>query len=302
MQKKVVVTGATGFIGSRLCAALKDKGYEVIAVTRKKTGSCSIFERKYFCAEWNVADTFIDSAFAVINLAGENIGSGLWNDEKRQSILRSRLEAGEMIVEAVERAAVKPRVLIQASASGYYGQNEAGGPVEESAAPGNSFLADVCRKWEDSTLEAEAMGVRRVITRFAPVIGNGGGFLRAAETPFKFFLGGVLGRQDRPFPWVHVNDAVSAIIFLMEDDGASGPVNICAPEMKNSGEFYRELGKALKRPVWLPVPDLFLKALPAGMGQELFINTCHMSCKKLLGLGFKFNYGELASAMKEIYG
>jgi len=299
MQKKVVVTGATGFIGSRLCAVLKDKGYEVIAVTMKKTGSCSIFEQKYFCTEWNVADTFIDSAYAVINLAGESIGSGPWTQAKKERILRSRMEASELVVESVEKAAVKPSVLVQASASGYYGA-DAEGTLDENAPAGDGFLSEVCRKWEEETAEVEQHKVRRVMTRFAPVLGRGG-LLAAAEKPFRFFLGGPMGLKNRPFPWVHIDDAVSAIIHLMENSKASGPYNICAPAADTNRKFASALGRALKKPSWLPVPEAVLSLLPGGMGRELFMGSFQPSCEKLLKAGFKFRYTDIDRAMEDIY-
>jgi uncharacterized protein (TIGR01777 family) len=301
MTGKAIITGATGFIGKNLCGALLEKGCEIIAVTRNEAAACRKLGKGIFCTGWNGLEKFMNGEYSVINLAGENIGSGAWTESKIEGIFESRLEAGERIVEAVKKSNVKPAVFVQASASGYYGSRGDETLTEESA-DGQDFLSEICRKWEGSTIEVESMGVRRVIIRTAPVLGRNGGILGPMAKPFRFFLGGPLGKGKQWFPWVHIADEVNAIIHLMENSGLNGVFNIAAPGIVTEKEFADALGAALNRPSWLAAPEFLIRLLPGKMGEELLLASRRVSADKLLKSGFKFRFGGLKAALEGIYG
>jgi uncharacterized protein len=300
MPEKVIITGATGFIGEAVSKSLLNKGYEVIAVTRNEAAACRKLGKGVFFIGWDGIGEFMTGEYAVINLAGENIQSGVWTEAKIEEIFESRLEAGERIVEAVKRAAAKPVVLVQASASGYYGS---GGDetLTEDSPGGQDFLSEICRKWEGSTLEVESMGVRRVIIRTSPVLGKGGGILGPMAKPFRLFMGGPLGKGSQWFPWIHINDEAGAIMHLMENRGLNGAFNLAAPGIVTEKEFADALGAALRRPSWLAMPEFIIKLLPGKMGEELILASRRVSPGKILKSGFKFKYPVLKDALAEIY-
>ena len=217
-MERVIVTGATGFIGKALCFRLAGEGYEVIALTRSLEKGKKLFANQATAARWDGKSAenwldFADGALAIVNLAGENIGSGRWTPRKKQSILQSRLDAGRAVVEVVKSVEKKPKVVIQASAIGCYG-SRADELIDEDSSHGEGFLADVVKEWEFSTQEVESLNVRRTIIRSGVVLGReGGAFLRLLK-PFRFFAGGPLGSGRQWFSWIHLEDELSAILFF----------------------------------------------------------------------------------------
>jgi len=297
--------GATGFIGRALCQSLVSDGYEVIALSRNRIRGKEILGEKVKVVEWDSRsakgwESYADGAQAVINLAGENLSSGRWTRKKKQSILKSRLNAGSAAVEAVKLAKKKPEVVIQASAIGYYGPRS-DEIIDESSSAGKGFLADVAKQWEHSTEEIESM-TRRVIVRTGIVLGRNGGALPRLVQPFRFFLGGPLGSGKQWFSWIHLEDEVKAIRFLMEKESAQGPLNLTALEPLKMRDFCRILGKILKRPSWVRIPGFALRLFLGEMAKEMLLSGQMLVPKRLMEEGYKFIYPEARLALEEILG
>jgi uncharacterized protein (TIGR01777 family) len=244
----------------------------------------------------------VDGAAGVVNLSGESIATGRWTRKKKDRIRASRLEAGAAIVEAVRAARVKPEVLIQASGVGIYGDPGERVLDETSPLQGFGFLGPFAREWEASTSEVEALGVRRAIIRTGIVLGMEDGVLPRFLTPFRFFLGGPLGRGTQGFSWIHISDEISAIRFLLENDGCTGPFNLTAPAPMAMGAFLKILGKAMGRPSWLPVPALTLKILFGQKAKEIMLSGQIVKPSRLIEVGYRFEFPDAESALRDLLG
>jgi uncharacterized protein len=299
---RVIVSGATGFIGRALTEELARAGYEVIALSRRTKTSSS--EDKNVVMAWDAKSvgewkTYLEGALAVINLAGENISSGRWTKKRKQKILQSRLDAGKAITEAIRQVNRKPRVVIQASAIGYYGPHS-DEELDESSNPGTGYLPQVAQKWELSTKDVKSMGVRYVVIRTGIVLGKQGGALPRLMQPFRIFLGGPLGSGRQWFSWIHLKDEIRAIRFLMENENLHGVFNLTAPAPLPMKEFCRILGKLMHRPSWLKVPGFALRLFLGEMAQALLLSGQRVLPKRLLEAGYRFSYPDTESAVKQI--
>jgi uncharacterized protein (TIGR01777 family) len=304
MSERIIITGATGFIGRALCKQLVEGGYEVVALSRSSKGGSESLPNQVKIVNWDAGTAegwadYTDGAYAIINLAGENIGSGRWTERKKRRILESRLKAGRAVVEAVEKAGVKPKVVIQASGIGYYG-DRGDELLEESSLAGSGFLVEVAKRWEESTKKVESVGVRQVIIRTGVVLGADGGFLSRVLLPFRLFVGGHLGSGHQWIPWIHLDDEVGAIMFLMEKENLQGVFNLTAPNPLTSKDFFRLLGRVMRRPSWLPVPGFALRLLLGEMAKELILSGQRAVPKRLLDSGYEFKYADAESALREI--
>lgn len=304
MRERIIITGGTGFVGSALTRHLYAAGYDVVVVTRNAARVIDMFEGKVSAASWNGSgfnnwQHFIDGALAVINLAGEDIG-GRWTSARKQRILNSRVFAGQTVTEAVSKVARKPKVVIQASAVGYYG-NTGARPVDESEPSGDSFLAKVCRQWEHSTQPVEEFGIRRVIIRSGLVLGQGG-ILPQLAKPFLYYLGGAPGGGEQMVSWIHLEDEIRAIQFLLENEQADGAFNLTAPGAVRMKAFCDELGRLLGKPSWLHVPKGVLRVALGEMAEELILASQNVVPGKLKELGFDFRFTDVAAALSEILG
>jgi hypothetical protein len=305
---RVIITGGTGLIGKALANSLAHDHHEVIVLSRNKNKTSGlaagirleVWDGKSV-AGWG---TLADGAGAIVNLAGASIaGDGFlpsrWTDERRKLIRDSRVNAGKAVVEAIKAAQTKPGVLIQASAVGYYGTP--GDQVITEASPaGNDFLAETCQAWEDSTNEAEVLGVRRVIIRTGVVLSSLGGALPRQALPFKLFAGGPLGSGKQQFPWIHIDDAITAIRFLIETPSAHGIYNLSAPQVVNNAQFSAALGKALGRPSYLPTPS-FAFQIAFGEVAMLLLEGQRALPKRLQEAGYSFHYPEPEAALRDIF-
>ncbi|MFQ9865939.1 MAG: TIGR01777 family oxidoreductase, partial [Bilophila wadsworthia] len=233
----------------------------------------------------------LNGADAVINLLGENIAAKRWSSVQKERIISSRLLAGQALVIALQMPIVKPKVLIQASAIGYYGfwpESASAPDCTEDSPAGSGFLATTTIQWERSTQQAEHLGLRRCIIRTAPVLGLGGGMLAKLLPVFQLGLGGPVGTGRQPFAWIHLDDEVAAILFLLDHEELSGPFNLVAPEHSTMNDFVQSLGKVLKRPVWLPVPSPLLRLGFGDMADELLLAGQKASPVRLLSMGLSF--------------
>jgi uncharacterized protein (TIGR01777 family) len=306
MTDRVIVTGGTGFIGRELCALLSAAGFEVIVLSRRPGIVSRRLGDGVTGVNWDGKSAggwadYADGAYGIVNLAGAGIATGRWNETVKDRILRSRLDAGRAVCEAVENAAVKPRVVVQASAIGFYG-NRGEEELTESSPHGDGFLADVTRQWEHSTEWVRSFGVRHVVIRTGLVLGSGGGVLPRLLTPFKLFIGGPLGNGRQWMSWIHLRDEAAAIRFLVEREELDGAFNITAPDPVRNASFSGALGRAAGRPSWIRTPSLALRALMGEMANELILTSLRVIPARLLSAGFQFSYPDLEPALRDIFG
>ncbi|MEA4857356.1 MAG: TIGR01777 family oxidoreductase [Solidesulfovibrio sp.] len=299
---RVVIAGGTGFIGRALVRSLTDDGHEAVVLSRTASGHRSRPGVTFAPFDGRTATGWghlLDGAGALVNLAGENIASGYWTRARKGRLRDSRLFAGQAVMEALSGVAAPPAVLVQGSATGYYG-DRGELPTDESAPCGQGFLAGLARDWEASTAGAEALGIRRVVARTAVVLGAGGGALPRMLAPYRYFLGGPLGSGRQYFPWIHLHDEVAAIRFLLDEPRASGPFNLAAPGAVSQDELAGALGRALGRPSFLRVPEAALRLLLGEMGRELFLSGVRAVPAKLSALGFVFRHPSLGAALADL--
>jgi uncharacterized protein (TIGR01777 family) len=276
---RVIVAGASGLIGTHLVEALRARGDDAVPLPRFRTGP------------WTV-----DGADAVVNLAGASVAGSRWTPAYKREIEESRVQSTRALVEAIGAAPRKPRVLVNASAVGYYGgRNDE--VLEESASPGADFLAGVVQRWE---AEAQRAPVRAVQVRTGIVLSAKGGALEKMLPPFKAFLGGPIGSGKQWFPWIHLADEVAAILWCIDRE-ITGPVNLVAPGIVTMKEFAKALGRALHRPSWAKVPAGPLKLLLGEFASALLEGQKAVP-RKLLDSGFRFRFADVDAALRDLFG
>ncbi len=308
MTKRTIITGGSGVIGRRLSAELLAAGHEVIILSRNPSAQKAVAGAQAVAWDARTAAGWgylADGAFAIINLAGESISGsrtlplpGTWSAERKKRIKESRRHAGQAVVAAVEAAAVKPQVVVQMSGIDYYPSGDE--MMTEESPRGRQFLAGVVADdWEPATALVEALGVRRVITRMAPLLHSDTGPLPASLLQFKLFAGGRLGSGRQWLSWIHIEDTVRALRFLAEHEAAAGVYNLAAPNPVTNAEFTRVLGQVMHRPTLLPVPEFALK-LALGELSALVLDGRPVSVAKLQALGFTFRFPTLEAALRDI--
>jgi len=299
---KIIIAGGTGFIGNALINRLLKCGHTLVILTRNP-GNVSMKNAKLTSEEWDASTVTdwaksIDGADAVINLTGETIAGKRWTTPQKKILLASRIKSTRALVQALERATKKPLVFINASAVGFYGHVPSG-DVPESFPKGDGFLADVCDQWESEAHSAEKFGVRVVMTRFGVALSEQGGALKKLMLPFSLFVGGHLGNGKQWFPWIHLDDVVGGMIFILNNPNISGPVNFSAPEAVTMKQFCKALGNAYGRPSWAPVPGFILR-LALGEMANMLLTGQRVNPKKLLDSGYKFRFPNLGVTLEEI--
>jgi len=307
---RTIVLGGTGFIGKALARLLEGQGHEVVVPSRNPARVSAALGlgapgARIIAAPFDGVSgagwaEFITPDTAIVNLAGENIADGSWTPDKKRRILESRLDAGAAVMDAIRQSGALPAVLVQASAVGFYGARGTE-PVGEDTPAGANFLAQVAGRWEASTLEAEVLGVRRVVVRTSMVLGRGGALAKMLP-PFRLGLGGPLGAGTQMVPWIHLDDEAGAIAFLMATPGLSGPFNLAAPEAVDSRGFARALGRALGRPAFLPAPGFALRLLLGQMAEEVLLSGVRAEPTRLLAAGYRFRHPGLAGALAAALG
>ena len=304
LSMMIVITGATGFIGRVLCRRFLENGHTVIAVSRSAEKGSRVLGSDVSVVEWDdlkpdAGAKHVDGADAIVHLAGEPIGPGLWTTSKKRRIRESRIFSGKAVADAVEKARRKPRVVVQASAVGFYGDR---GDVlcAEASSPGSDFLSSVVQEWEHATDRLMSCGVRRILIRMGLVLGRGEGILPYYLLPFRFFIGGPLGSGKQWLSWIHVEDVARAIGFLLEHEKSEGVFNLTSPVPIKNKDFSRAMGEALHRPSWLRVPTSLIHLLFGEMGDTLLLSGQRVSPGRLIETGFEFRYPDVRSALHEI--
>jgi uncharacterized protein (TIGR01777 family) len=296
---KLVVTGATGFIGSALCSRLLERGDTLTLLTGHTPPEASTPTKTWrhwmpgTSGDWEAS---LDGADGVINLAGESIAAKRWTESQKNKIRSSRIDATRSIVEGLAKAQRKPSFLLNASAVGYYGPHGDEIVTEETAA-GTDFLSSLCRVWEEEAQGAESMGVRVLRLRTGIVLSPWGGVLAKMVLPFKLFVGGPLGSGAQWMSWIHLDDEIGLILYLIDKVQAVGPVNATAPNPVTMKEFCQTLGKVMGRPSWAPVPSFALRLLLGEMADMLLTGqrAVPTAANKL---GYHFGYANLSDALK----
>ena len=295
---KIVVSGVTGLVGTALQENLRADGIEVRGLTRRQS-----LPNAMQAIHWDIESRRFDASpleevDAVVHLAGENIARR-WSDRQKKAIRSSRVDGTNLLVEGLKSLKKKPRVLVCASAIGFYGDrgNE---ELVESSPPGDGFLPEVCQDWEQAAARASELGIRTVNLRTGIVLSTKGGALQQMLLPFKMGVGGPVGSGRQWMSWIHIDDLIQAIRFVLDGDSISGPVNVTAPNPVSNADFAKALGKALHRPAFLPAPGFAIKLVFGEMAQALLLEGQRVLPHRLSDAGFVFRYAEIGAALEDI--
>jgi uncharacterized protein len=300
MNKRILIAGGSGFIGSSLAKELKLKGYEVAILTRN-IHSVKGFEPYYWdIAKGEIQENAFKNVDCIINLAGENISNGRWTESQKIKIEESRVKSAELIFGAVQKLEKKPESYISASATGYYGTFNSDKIFSETDQAGDDFLAGICQKWEDAASKFQTPGIRTTIFRTGVVFsGQAGAFPQLIQT-LKFGFISAIGSGRQYMPWIHIDDLVKMYLFAIENDGLQGIYNAVAPEHISQTELVKKIrhisGKRLKTP---NIPGFLLKAIFGEMASILLYGS-RVSADKILKTGFEFNYPNIDLALKSM--
>ncbi|MBF8661045.1 TIGR01777 family oxidoreductase [Pseudomonas putida] len=292
----ILLTGGTGLIGRHLCRHWLAQGHRLTVWSRRPEAVAMLCgEGVRGIAELDQLEA-VDHLDAVVNLAGAPIADRPWTASRRNLLWSSRIALTEQLLAWLGRREQRPGVLISGSAVGWYGDGGERELTEDLPPVVEDFASQLCIAWEETACRAQAQGIRVVLVRTGLVLASDGGFLSRLRLPFKLGLGGPIGNGRQWMPWIHIDDQVALIDFLLQRTDASGPYNACAPEPVRNREFAKQLGKALHRPAVIPLPGLLLKA---GLGEmaNLLLGGQRAYPARLLAAGFTFRFNDLQSAL-----
>ncbi len=302
-MKKILIFGATGFIGKELTNHLQ-KSFDVNVISRNPDKAKKIFNDSINIVTWDFKSVktlskIFSTMDVIVNLAGENIASKFWTKSQKRKILNSRIDIGKLISEAIVISEKKPKLLIQASAVGYYGYNTID-KCNEDSPKGKGFLAYVTDKWERSTQDLETHEIKRIIIRTGVVLGTNGGIFPKLVKPVKLYLGSNFGKGNNWISWIHIKDEIRAIEFLINNKSSNGIYNLVTSQPVQSKHLNQIIGKSLKRPVWLKVPKIFLYQLFGKMAHELLLSNQKVHSIKLESEGFNFLFSRPEDAVNDL--
>ncbi len=295
---RILMTGGTGLIGRTLCAALSARGDEITVLSRRPSQVANLcgstVKAMHTLNEWTPQMHFD----AVINLAGEPIVDQYWTAKRKRVLRESRIQLTEQLVKKIQEAEQKPHVLVSGSAIGYYGSHAELNLNEESSA-GDDFAASLCADWEAAAKSAEKFGVRVVILRTGLVLDETGGMLKKMLLPFRLALGSRLGDGKQWMSWIHWQDYLRAVLYLLDNAEANGAYNLTSPEPVRNAEFTKDLAQNLGRPAIFVAPATILR-IAMGERSDLLLRGQKVLPQRLQASGFVFNFPTLANALKEI--
>ena len=302
---RILVSGSTGFLGTALIRRLQSEGHTVARLVRPGTARPGAGRSPEQAVEWDpLAGKFdaaaAEGADALVHLAGASIAGGRWNDSRKQLLRTSRVDATRHLVSALAELQRPPRVVVAASAIGYYG-NRGDETLKESSAPGNDFLAGLCQEWEAETARSASFGARAVSLRFGIILASHGGALERMALPFKLGGGGRLGSGRQWMSWVTLDDTVRALEFALANEQLAGPANVVAPNPVRNIEFTHILAKTLHRPALFPAPAFALRLALGEMADALLLASQKVEPSRLAQAGFKFDQPDLTSALASIF-
>ena len=295
-----LISGASGLLGSSLVPFLTTGGHRVIRLVRK---SPLYDENEVF---WDPASGLLDldgieNIDVVIHLAGESIGQGRWTKEKKKKIVESRNKSTSLIAEKIAKLDPLPKVLISASAIGYYG-NRGDEPLTEEDTCGADFISGVCSEWEQAAAPVKIKGIRTVFLRIGITLTPLGGALNKLLLPFKLGLGGKLGPGNQYMSWIGIDDVIGAIYHVVSNNNIEGPINVVAPNPATNLEFTKTLGKVLSRPTLFSVPETAIKPAFGEMGREILLSSTRVIPNKLLATGYRFRNPDLEGTLRHLLG
>lgn len=294
--ENVAVSGATGLVGTELNTLLQSEGKSVTAISRQEGGSYQ--DSIIWDPESGLTNPArLETVDAVVHLAGESIASGRWNSKLKHKIKRSRIQGTRTLVESIAAIEKRPKVLVSASAIGYYGDRGEEELTEASSA-GTGFLAEVCKEWEDEANAARELGLRVVNVRIGVVLSPKGGALQKMLLPFKLGMGGVVGSGSQYWSWIGLHDLTRIIAHCINDESIEGPVNAVSPEPLTNKQFTKGVGSALSRPTIVPMPAFMAKIALGEMAEALLLASTRVLPQKLQSSGFEFLHGDLQSCLK----
>ena len=297
---KVLIAGGTGFIGRHLIKSLTADSHQVRVLSRNPNKLIKGAE----VVKWDGQTTngwghLVEEIDAVVNLSGLSLYNWPWTASKKQRFLDSRVEPGRALATAIKSASHRPEVFIQISGINHYGLRGEG-IADESTPPGDDYLSQLTVAWERATKSVEDVGVRHVICRTAVVLARDAILLRLMALPVRLFIGGPIGSGDQALPWIHIDDHIGAIRFLMENSKAKGPFNLIAPQTTTNAEFMRTLAKVLRRPYWFRTPT-FLTRLVLGEMSLLVTEGRFSKPEHMFEIGYNMRYTDLEEALRNIF-
>ncbi|MFT4413996.1 TIGR01777 family oxidoreductase [Fredinandcohnia humi] len=298
---KIAIAGGTGFIGKALTSYLLKKKHMIYILTRDISNKEDQQNLKFI--EWlspkTTPEEHLEGIDAFINLSGESLNSGRWTKQRKKRIVSSRVDTTKEVVRILSSLKSKPKVLLNTSAIGIYGTSLGESFSESSSTVGSDFLATTVSVWEQEALKATKFGIRTCLLRLGVVLGQGGGALNRMIMPYQFFIGGTIGSGKQWLSWIHIDDVIKSIEFLLYTEAISGPINLTAPNPVQMKEFGRTISEVLKRPHWLPVPSFALKLL-LGQMSILVLEGQRVLPKKLQDHGYSFSYVTAKDALGNI--
>jgi len=295
---RILISGATGLVGTALGEALRAEGHEIGQLVRPG-GTVRTGDVRWDPATGTVDIPAMEGADTVVCLNGAGIGDGRWTPERKKVLRSSRVDATRVLVDAIGQMARKPRVFIGASAIGYYG-DRGEEILTESSTAGNDFLAQLVRDWEAEAMRAESSSIRTVIVRFGVILSTRGGALARMLTPFKLGAGGRLGSGKQWMSWIALDDAVGIVRLAIANEGIQGPVNLVAPNPVRNAEFTRVLASALHRPAIFPAPAFILRAALGEMADALLLSSQRVRPEQMMAAGYDYRMADLESALRNI--
>jgi uncharacterized protein (TIGR01777 family) len=310
---RVLITGATGLLGGRLCEELLAAGHQIVALTRREPSPEDPGRGR--ALRWVRGDPTepgewldeVSDAGAVVHLAGESIAAGRWTEARKRALIESRVKSTQLIADAIRESDTPPGVFLCASAVGYYGPRGEES-LDEDSEPGSDFLARLCVDWEQAAFTARRAGVRVVALRFGVILSRRGGALAKLAPPFRLGVGGPIGPRGRFFPWVHEDDAIGILRLALGLDsgdagavGLDGPLNVVSPNPIRMGEFAAAMGRALRRPAFLPLPLGVLRIALGEMAGMLSPGQ-NVEPKRALEVGYVFVFADLDAALAQLFG
>lgn len=297
---KILISGASGLIGNALVPYLRSQGHQVTRLLRSPmTPSADAVAWNPENAHFNKAD--FEGFDAVINLSGENIASGRWTEAKKKKLWESRVNLTKNLCQCLSQLDRPPKVLINASAIGFYGSNGSKTLTEESS-NGSGFLADICREWENAAMQAKEKGIRVVCLRFGMVLSTEGGGLSKMLVPFKLGLGGIIGTGKQYISWIAIDDVLSIILFALQNANVEGALNVVTPDPVTNAEFTKLLGKELNRPTIVPFPEFIARLIFGEMADEVLLASTKAIPSRLQTLGYPFQHPTLQGALRKLLG
>jgi hypothetical protein len=295
---KVLVSGPTGLVGSALADYLTVGRTEIVHLTRSEPAP-GVPTVRWDPAAGRLDATELEGLDAVVHLAGDNIAHGRWTAQKKERIRASRVDGTRLLCEALASCQQRPKTLVCASAIGYYGSR--GDEVcTESTTPGEDFLAEVAKAWEEATAPAAEAGVRVVNLRIGVVLSPSGGLLARLLLPFKLCLGGRVGSGRQYMSWISLEDLIGVIEHALERRELVGPVNAVAPGALTNRDFAKALGRALHRPAWMPLPAWVVRLVFSEMGTALMLSSTRVSATKLAETGYEFRHADIDTALQDL--